>query len=210
MKRLVLAPLNEWGEGSYAEPNAEFGFGFYESVRETFFPEPAGGYPLNVTPKDVGLGPYDLPALEAPKRVTAWDFTAGAAGEWRPLMGVEPCEPVAGKGLVLKTTTDDPAIVCGMEPVAARAFKTVVVRMRVEQASGSAQLFWAGPGATAREAASCRLPLATDDAFHDYRFPVSGNRLWRGRINHFRFDPCGSTGAKVTIESIRLEKQETK
>ncbi len=25
-KRMVLAPLNEWGEGSYAEPNKEFGF----------------------------------------------------------------------------------------------------------------------------------------------------------------------------------------
>lgn len=60
MKRICLAPINEWGEGSYAEPNAEHGFGFYEAVRETFCTKPAEGWPLNYGPKDVGLGPYDL------------------------------------------------------------------------------------------------------------------------------------------------------
>ena len=59
LKRLVLGPINEWGEGSYCEPNAEFGFGFYEAIRETFCREPTGGWPLNYAPKDVGLGPYD-------------------------------------------------------------------------------------------------------------------------------------------------------
>ncbi|MDR2849180.1 MAG: glycoside hydrolase family 99-like domain-containing protein, partial [Verrucomicrobiota bacterium] len=61
VKRLTLGPLNEWGEGSYAEPNAEFGFGIYEAVRETFCEMPATGWPLNYGPRDVGLGPYDLP-----------------------------------------------------------------------------------------------------------------------------------------------------
>ena len=47
IKRLCLAPLNEWGEGSYAEPNTEHGFGFYEAVRDTFCRKPAAGWPLN-------------------------------------------------------------------------------------------------------------------------------------------------------------------
>lgn len=42
-KRICVGPLNEWGEGSYAEPNVEFGFGFYESVRDVFCKMPAGG-----------------------------------------------------------------------------------------------------------------------------------------------------------------------
>ena len=58
MKNMLLGPINEWGEGSYAEPNAEFGFGMYEAVRNTFGIKPAEGWPVNFTPKDVGLGPY--------------------------------------------------------------------------------------------------------------------------------------------------------
>jgi len=61
----LLGPINEWGEGSYAEPNAEFGFGMYEAVRNTFGIKPAEGWPLNYTPKDVGLGPY--PSKPVPK-----------------------------------------------------------------------------------------------------------------------------------------------
>ncbi|MBQ9812336.1 MAG: glycoside hydrolase family 99-like domain-containing protein [Thermoguttaceae bacterium] len=60
-KRVVLAPLNEWGEGSYIEPNNEFGFGMYEAIREELCKEPEGGFPVNYAPYEVGLGPYDLP-----------------------------------------------------------------------------------------------------------------------------------------------------
>ena len=59
IKRAVLAPVNEWGEGSYAEPCREFGFGMYEAVRDNLCEKPASGWPLNYGPKDVGLGPYE-------------------------------------------------------------------------------------------------------------------------------------------------------
>ena len=62
IKRICLAPVNEWGEGSYVEPNKEFGFKMYEALRETFCKEPEGGWPLYYGPTDVGLGPYDYPA----------------------------------------------------------------------------------------------------------------------------------------------------
>ncbi|MBQ9874307.1 MAG: glycoside hydrolase family 99-like domain-containing protein [Thermoguttaceae bacterium] len=61
VKRVVLAPLNEWGEGSYIEPNNEFGFGMYEAIREELCKKPEGGFPPNYAPSEVGLGPYDLP-----------------------------------------------------------------------------------------------------------------------------------------------------
>ncbi len=64
IRRIVLAPTNEWGEGSYVEPNAEFGFGMFETVREVFCEKPEGGWPLNFAPSDVGLGPYDYPSEE--------------------------------------------------------------------------------------------------------------------------------------------------
>ena len=58
--RVCLGPLNEWGEGSYAEPNGEFGFGMYEAVRDTFGVKPAEGWPLNYTPADIARGPYPV------------------------------------------------------------------------------------------------------------------------------------------------------
>ncbi|MBR2586058.1 MAG: glycoside hydrolase family 99-like domain-containing protein [Thermoguttaceae bacterium] len=60
-KHVLIGPVNEWGEGSYIEPNREFGFGMYEALRETFGKEPEGGWPLFYGPSDVGLGPYDYP-----------------------------------------------------------------------------------------------------------------------------------------------------
>lgn len=59
-KRVCLGPLNEWGEGSYAEPNGEFGFGMYEAVRDVFGVKPEGGWPTNYVPADIGRGPYPV------------------------------------------------------------------------------------------------------------------------------------------------------
>ncbi len=60
VKRVCLGPLNEWGEGSYAEPNGEYGFGMYEAVRDVFGVKPVDGWPLNYTPADIGRGPYPV------------------------------------------------------------------------------------------------------------------------------------------------------
>ncbi|MDO5307933.1 MAG: glycoside hydrolase family 99-like domain-containing protein [Planctomycetia bacterium] len=65
-KRVVIAPVNEWGEGSYIEPNNEFGFGMYEAIRETLCHEPSGGFPSNYAPYEIGLGPYDIPPTTDP------------------------------------------------------------------------------------------------------------------------------------------------
>ncbi|HSW46967.1 MAG TPA: glycoside hydrolase family 99-like domain-containing protein, partial [Phycisphaerae bacterium] len=55
----ILEAWNEFGEGSYIEPNLEFGFGDVEAVRGVF--SRPGDWPINVGPEDVGLGgEYDL------------------------------------------------------------------------------------------------------------------------------------------------------
>jgi len=54
----ILEAWNEWGEGSYIEPNAEFGFGDLEAIRRVFGLE--GPWPVNVAPSDVGLGGYEI------------------------------------------------------------------------------------------------------------------------------------------------------
>jgi hypothetical protein len=201
VKRLTLAPLNEWGEGSYAEPCAQFGFGMYEAVRETFCEKPAEGWPLNFGPQDVGLGPYDLPAPKADTS-TAWTFAEGAQG-WSATMGIDSFKAGAG-GLTFTTRTRDPAIERMLAPVKAKGFSQVVVRMRVPAgAAGACQLFWSS-GGTPAEATSLSLPLRADGQAHDYVFDVAANRSWRGRVGRLRFDPCSAAGVQVAIEAIRL------
>ncbi len=58
----LLEAWNEWGEGSYIEPNTEFGFGDLEAIRSVF--ARPDGWPQNVAPSDVGLGPYHIATLD--------------------------------------------------------------------------------------------------------------------------------------------------
>lgn len=203
VRRLCLSPLNEWGEGSYAEPNAEHGFGFYEAVRDTFCKKPAEGWPLNYGPKDVGLGPYDLPPSERPKHVTEWDFRDAKAHGWHSLMNTSEIAATA-EGIAFESTAHDPAVVCSFAPAECKRFSRVVVKMKVTGPDSSAQLFWTGPGGQVRERASVSLPVRGDGQFREYAFAVAGNREWRARVNHFRFDPVSAKGCKVVIESVRM------
>ncbi|MBS1371734.1 MAG: hypothetical protein HPZ91_17450 [Lentisphaeria bacterium] len=79
IRRMLVAPLNEWGEGSYIEPNTEFGFGMYECLRRTFGEEPAGGWPQWCGPEDVGLGAREFRNPEETRR-TRWSFGDGSGG----------------------------------------------------------------------------------------------------------------------------------
>ncbi|MFC1717432.1 glycoside hydrolase family 99-like domain-containing protein, partial [Candidatus Poribacteria bacterium] len=58
----LLECWNEWGEGSYIEPNTEFGFGDLEAIRSVF--ARPGDWPQNIAPSDVGLGPYHIDELD--------------------------------------------------------------------------------------------------------------------------------------------------
>lgn len=203
IKRLCLSPLNEWGEGSYAEPNAEFGFGFYEAVRETFCQKPTDGWPLNYAPKDVKLGPYDLAAPLPPKHLTEWDCTAGQPDGWSGLMGMDGPRRT-GTGLAYRTTSRDPAILLTFAHVKARDYREVVVRMRATGVSGSLQLFWGESANKMRETASLNLPIHADGQWHDYVFPVAGQRTWRGRIGALRIDPGIAADAEVEFARVKL------
>jgi len=54
---LLLDNWNEFGEGHYIAPHREYGFGYLDAVRRLFVPPPDRH--IDLTPEDVGLGPYD-------------------------------------------------------------------------------------------------------------------------------------------------------
>ncbi|MDD4103162.1 MAG: glycoside hydrolase family 99-like domain-containing protein, partial [Kiritimatiellae bacterium] len=203
VKRLVLAPINEWGEGSYAEPNAEFGFGMYEAVRDTFCLKPADGWPMNYVPSDVGLGPYDLP-IPQPDLTREWTFREGECG-WQSMMGIGELR-CGTDGMAFKSNTNDPALMRHLSGVYANEFKGIAIRMKVEGVAPGqrCQLFWETNTAPISEASSASIPLKDDGGFHDYVLDVGASRFWLGKITRLRFDPVNQAGVSVTIESIRL------
>lgn len=197
---IILGPLNEWGEGSYIEPNLEFGFGMYEAIREVFGLGESADWPENLSPRDVGLGPYEFPA--APRTFT-WTFEDGAQG-WAAMMNVANFRADEGR-LCFESTSRDPALVVATGGLHASRYPRACIRMRITGTlpeSPRAQLFWTIGANPTSEASSLNIPLQRDGAFHDYELDLAAHPRWRGRISTLRFDPCDFIGAEVCVDSF--------
>jgi hypothetical protein len=201
-KIICIGPWNEWGEGSYIEPCAEFGFKALGAMRKAFCPP--GDYPVNIAPVDVGLGPYDLP-MATRRYENAWTFDQDHYG-WGLMMGLQRLEQKPGM-LRAKAANSDPAFGSPPLRVRARRWPKLRIRMRVTGAveNDRCQVFWSTPTAGASEAASERLDVVVDK-FHEYVFPLNENARWRGLITKVRLDPCSTQGAVIEIDEIRFEK----
>lgn len=202
VKTLVLGPLNEWGEGSYIEPNVEYGFAMYEAVRDVFGKGDPAGWPANIGPRDVGLGPYDYPQLPP---ATAWTFD-GPARDWSTMMGVVDLE-VSGGALRFRTTTRDPAFQIQTRGIRAGDFTKAELTMRIENAGAPVargQLFWSADAAAMTEFTSLSFEIPADGVPHKVAIDLSANPRWRGRITTIRLDPCSVAGATAVIEEFAL------
>ncbi len=200
---LVLGPLNEWGEGSYIEPNTEFGFMMYESVREVFGKGGRDAWPVNVAPADVGLGPYGYPPA---KKVSKWTFEDGPEG-WAAMMNVRDFR-VENGALRFRTVSGDPAIMVGLSGTPAGGFSTIEVKMAFEGGipeGRQGQIFWSAGGRGMSEATSVVFPLVGGETEKLYRVKVGENARWRGNISTVRFDPCNVEGVEVVIKRIELK-----
>ena len=201
-KIISIGPWNEWGEGSYIEPCAEWGFDMLEELRNAFCGP--GHYPANIAPVHVGLGPYDLP-MAARRFKTAWTFDTGPEG-WGHQMGLGRAPAKAGF-LVAQASTRDPAFGSPALRVRARQWPKLRIRMKAAgvQKGDRCQVFWVTPTAGTSEPASERLDLVPDE-LHDYVFALHTNPRWRGLIIRLRFDPCSTQGARIEIDEVRFEK----
>jgi hypothetical protein len=160
--RSVLLPLvlieawNEWGEGSYVEPHQEYGFGYLDAIRAVFTDAPREH--VDLTPADVGLGPYDLPE-DGPDR-TAWSFDEGDEG-WSAGMNLTEVRTLES-ALHARTAGSDPAFFSPPLQVVAADVQAIELRMRLTPAGGGdfsdhAQIFWRTRQLPESEATSVRL-----------------------------------------------------
>jgi hypothetical protein len=197
-KIIALGPMNEWGEGSYIEPYAEYGFADLDQVRQAFC-EP-GDWPPNLIPSDVGLGPYDLPPVAAK---TAWEFhTDGALEGWSANGDVAELAVRAGR-LEGRSIGRDPVVQAAGLEVEADRIHRLSFRLRSDR-DQHMQVFWATNLAAMSEDACLGLQVVGDGQFHDYELDFAQSPHWRGVVSVLRFDPATEPGVKFAFDHVRL------
>jgi hypothetical protein len=197
-KMVFVEAWNEWGEGAYAEPAGSWQFGYLDALREVFSDAPKTH--LDLAPRDVGLGPYDV---TWPEPQTAWVFDRdGDLQGWTSSMQLAGLE-ARGGSLQATSLGGDPAVVGPPLHLDAARFRRVEVRMRVSQAS-LAQLFWTTDAFAMSEATSVRFDPVADGAFHTYTLDVAANPTWVGTVRSLRLDPSCLGGTRIEVESIRV------
>jgi hypothetical protein len=197
-KIVCLGPWNEWGEGSYIEPYAEYGFGDLDAVRDAFCPP--GNYPPNLIPADVGLGPYDF---EFAADKTAWEFeTGGSFDGWSPNGAVQA--EVADGAIKGRSTGDDPILSGPSVRIDTKQVHSLAIRMRSSRAT-QPQLFWGTTTLQPSEMTSVRFPAPGDNQWHDYHFDLREHPTWRGVVVSLRFDPVSQADTDFAVDYLRLE-----
>ena len=228
----IIEAWNEWGEGSFIEPDKEFGFAFLDRVRKVFTDAPeahadlvpsaakvASFSVLNAEElaqaKALESQPYPPPplavritqiAVDAPlpagKPLKSWEFDSGTAEGWIPYQ-VEPLTVSQG---ILRTraTGDDPQLTVQRVGIDIQTLGGIALRLKTVPAESGCEVFWS----TLREPAlspdkSFSFGLKADGAWHTYLIAKKPEGKWNGTLDKLRFD-IGATGDTVEIDWIRL------
>jgi len=202
LKMCIVEAWNEWGEGSYIGPHREHGFGYLEAVRKVFAPD--SPKPLPVTPRDIGLGPYDCPR-PATSSKTGWDFAQAddrAAWHAAAQIALDADAPLL-KGTA---TGSDPILQGPVVRIPAQTSGDLWVEMRTT-APDTPQLFWTTTTAGMSENNSVRFEVPGDGRFHVHRVEIGRLSYWTGLVTGLRFDPATRPGVGFEIRSIRFAAQ---
>ena len=221
LRHVVIHPINEWQEGSYIEPNEEDGFAMYDAIRDAFCEKPASGWPKNLRPSDVGLGPYDYPPLFR-SSVQHWDFTDSTEGWYRQPYGT--AEVTARDGCLdfLITVLHNFSIRQRVVPFDAAKYRKFRLRMKIAPNAKTGlegvtapemRLKWGTtgspviePGIVVDERHSVlTCPVNADGEFHEYVLDLSANTDWKGMVDELWFEACAIPHARVTIDWMRFE-----
>ena len=201
----LVEAWNELGEGSYIEPQAEYGFGYLDAIRDVFTSAPKAHQ--DITPADAGVVTPQV-AIEPPGR-SSWEFTKSLQG-WESGMGITT--PVITDGeLTVRTIGNDPAFFSPPFQANAEDRSTAIISMRMTSEDNipfteDAQLFWSTSQASITEESSVRFSVQGDGQWHDYTVRLTDNKRWKGVITSLRLDPCNRSGVKVEIKGIKLVK----
>ncbi|MBR6060289.1 MAG: glycoside hydrolase family 99-like domain-containing protein, partial [Victivallales bacterium] len=212
-KLFILAPWNEWTEGSFIEPCSDFGFEMLRAIRDVFCKNFAESD--DTCPTDLNLGSYDqFPVIRPVSQVsnrTQWDFqTEQSLLDWTPA-------PVANlqftpDGCSFLTRNGDPIIASPKLKINAADFKRLEVVLSASPSTTKnhtdiVEVFWKTPFTSWNANASLSLPLVADGQSHTYVFDISKHPQWLGNITGLRIDPCGETNRTIVIKKFILHHE---
>ena len=231
----IIEAWNEWGEGSFIEPDKEFGFAFLDRVRRVYTDAPEAHADLVPSAAKVDAfsvlsaeeraqalalenQPYPPPPLAArTTRVTAdaplpqtvplkaWEFDAGAEGWARHQ--TEPLRAENG-ALVAVATGDDPQLLATGLSLDIGAIGVIALRLKAPLGARTGEGFWT----TGQEPAlsgdkSFGIGLKPDGEWHTYQITKKVEGKWSGALRTLRFD-FGTAGDTVLIDWIRIYGRE--
>ena len=223
-KRVLVGPMNEWQEGSYIEPNDEYGFSMYDALRDVFCEKPAEGWPENLTPQAIGRPNPQFPPMPFHAR-TSWDFSDGHQGWYRNPYGTQTIWPHDGEIEFFRTCAKRTpvAIRTRIAPFEAERFASCRVRLRLKPNLGrgdvgkpkgdeAVRLMWGRVGkpilqkdGSADVSAQSSAKAILDGEWHEYVLPLKGNPDWNGKVDDLWFDPSDLQFVNAEIDWIRFE-----
>lgn len=234
----IIEAWNEWGEGSFIEPDQEFGFAFLDRVRKVYTDAPDAHADLvpgeakvasfsvlnaeeRAQAKALESQPYPVPPLAVrTTRITAdaplpqaallkaWEFDGGTADGWRAHQ-TEPLRAESG-ALVARAAGDDPQILATGLNVDIGAVGAIALRLKAPQGLRSGEVYWATAHEPALSAAkSLGIGIKPDGEWHTYRITKKEEGKWSGALQILRFD-FGTAGDTVLIDWIRIYGKEAK
>lgn len=228
----IIEAWNEWGEGSFLEPDQEWGFAFLDAVRATFSDAPEEHTDYVPAPEkiasfsvlrgeeltraaEMATQPYPDPPLSL-RRVTwrtdqplpdgptlkAWEFAGGSAEGWMPYQ-VKPLEVLDGV-LTTEAVGDDPQLIVDNVGVEVEDLACVALRARVPEGVSTCQLFYTTVADPNMTADKCMtFPLVPDGEWHTYQVFREPEGKWSGTLKIIRLD-MGRAGDKIELDWVRL------
>ena len=230
-RRIVIGPLNEWQEGSYIEPNDEYGFALYDALREVLCEKPAAGWPENLTPASIGRPNPQFAPMPFYAR-TSWDFSDGHQGWYRNPYGTQTIWPHDGEIEFFRTCAKRTpvAIRTRVKAFDAAKFTCFKVRLRLKPNLGRGKigepkgdevvrLMWGRVGKPILREAGADKPLVfvadvsaqssvkaiLDGEWHEYTLPLKGNPDWNGQVDDLWFDPSDLLYVNAEIDWMKFE-----
>ncbi len=227
----IIEAWNEWGEGSFIEPDRQFGFAFLDVIRRVFTSAPERHTDYVPSPETVArlslLQGEELARARAmesqpnpdpplARRATrwrtdrplpsgpvlrGWEFTTGAEG-WQPYH-VAPLQVRRGI-LSTRVEQEDPQLIVDAVGVAIEDLHCLAFRARVSRGINSAQIYFS----TVAEPAlswdkSFTFALSPDGQWHEVQIFRRPQGKWRGTLKILRLD-IGGPGDRVELDWVRL------
>ena len=193
----------------------------YDAIRDAFCEKPADGWPKNLRPSDVGLGPYDYPPLFR-SSVQRWDFADSMEGWYRQPYGGGELEAKNGCLNFWVTRLNNYNIRQRVVPFDAAKYRRFRVRMKItpnaKHGLGDVKehvmrLKWGTnerpiiPPSLFVDETHCvaKCPVTIDGEFHEYALDLAANADWRGMVDELWFEACQAMHARVAIDWMRFE-----